>query len=132
MSSMPALLPHEAWIADVFSHMEHVHCWFHQSFFSADEPGADSSSSISASLSSFFDSSTDSTASAEDHLHTYLAPMDHIFGQLDLILNFYKLEHTAHFQRNLCVAPDTFDALLGMIEDHDSFQTTNDLQPQQQ
>ncbi|KAF9503286.1 hypothetical protein BS47DRAFT_1402561 [Hydnum rufescens UP504] len=131
---MPALSPHEALIADVFSHMEHVRRWFHQSFFPADEPGADSSSSISASSSSFFDSSTDSTTSAEDHLRTYLASMDRIrqflsviwntqvlflnntvpkVGQLDLVLNFYKLEHTAHFRRNLRVAPDTFDALLG-------------------
>ena len=67
-----------------------------------------------------------------EHLSTVVNSTIPKVGQLDLVLDFYKLEHTAHFQRSLCIAPNTFDTLLSMIEDHDSFQTTNDLQPQQQ
>ncbi|KAF9503288.1 hypothetical protein BS47DRAFT_1310041 [Hydnum rufescens UP504] len=52
-------------------------------------------------------------------------------GQLDLVLTFYKGGHPARFRRNLCIAPDTFDGLLTMIEDHDIFQPSSD-RPQHQ
>lgn len=46
-------------------------------------------------------------------------------SQLDLVLTGYRELHPRHFHRNLRVAPDTFDALLSLIEGNAIFHSVS-------